>query len=227
MEARQLQDFVYSAILEAPQVIRFLSPAYKTYDYFLARIDGLVRGVYDGNVGGEFIDIFANLISGQFQDAYDRAWVDAGFTEALPDYLQAAYQEAVANQYSFVDGFYRAIVDARIDKTSVTPLMNRAGLWAGQWNTEYERATRLITEKNGGRMIWSEGDTVEKCDQCKALDGIVAFASEWETLGVHPKGFPNKKLGCKGGHCDCTLLPTDKRRSPNAYGRIEAAIRGI
>jgi hypothetical protein len=88
----------------------------------------------------------------------------------------------------------------------------------------------LIAVESGGNLEWEEGDTVEKCDICKALDGIVAFASEWAVLGVRPQNAPNpmltslragKNKGCAGWHCDCKLKPTTKRRSPNAFGRIE------
>jgi hypothetical protein len=195
---------------------------YKTYDYMLAQIEGLVRGVYNNNLGGDFIDVMANVISGQLTQAYQQAFEDAGFTDfILPDYLQESLTDMIANQYDFVDNFFQDIVDARIDGTPIDPLLQRAQLWAGQWNTAYEEAKRLIAIRNGAKMVWREGDTVEKCDQCVRRNGIVAYAAEWEALGVHPKGFPNDKLGCKGGHCDCTLEETDKRRSPNAFQRIK------
>ena len=213
------------AVRAVPEVVQYLSAdtkdALKSYDYFLSNIEGLVRGLYSGNVGGEFIDTFANLISGQLLDAYEKAWFDEGFTEALPDYLQESYQATVSNQYGFVDQFYRDIVDAQIDKTSIEPLMVRAQLWAQRWKESYNEAVRLIAVKNGSRLIWVEGDTMDKCAVCLALDGIVAFASEWDILGVKPQNAPNDKLTCGGWKCECKLTETEKRRSPNAYGRIE------
>jgi len=213
------------AVKAVPEVVQFLSEdtkdALKSYDYFLSNIEGLVRGLYSGNIGGEFIDTFANLISGQLLDAYEQAWFDEGFTEALPDYLNESYQATVSNQYSFVDQYYRDIVDAQIDKTSIEPLMARAQLWAQRWKESYNEAVRLIAVKNGGRLMWVEGDTMDKCAVCLALDGIVAFASEWDILGVKPQNAPNDKLTCGGWKCECRLTATEKRRSPNAYGRIE------
>jgi hypothetical protein len=229
---KNLNSFIREAVTLVPQVKPLLSSRarymlytpgqYKTYEYFLQQIERNVAALYNGFIGGEFVDLIANLISGQLLDAYQRALEDQGFTDfLLPDYLQTSYQVMVAKQYSFVDRFFRDIVDARLDGTPLAPLLQRAQLWAGQWNTAYENATRLIAERMGMKLIWREGDTLEKCRQCLALDGLVAFASEWAALGVAPKNFPNDKIDCKGAYCDCTLEPTDKRRSPNAYGRIE------
>ena len=215
-----LMTYVIRTIKAVPEVIPHLGGAYKTYPYFLARIEGLVKGLYAGNVGGEFTDVFANLISGQLKDAYTRAWKDEGGEGALPDYLDAAYQEAVANQYSFVDQYYRDIVDARIDKTSIEPLLVRAGMWANRWNQAYNDSVRLITLQNGGRLKWELGDA-EHCSTCLALDGIVAYAKEWDTIGIKPQ---SDRLECHGYNCKCSLTQTDQRRTSDAYGKIEAAL---
>jgi len=67
---------------------------YKTYDYMLRQIEGLVNGVYSGNVGGEFIDVMANVISGQLTQAYQLAYADEGFGGQLPDYLASSLANA-------------------------------------------------------------------------------------------------------------------------------------
>lgn len=205
--------------------------AYKTYDYMLGAIEGLVNGVYNGLVGGEMIDIMANLISGQLTQAYQQAMIDEGMTDfAMPDYLAASLEAAILGQYDYVDQYFRDIVDARIDGTSITPLLARAQLWAQRWTESYNEAVRLMTLQGGGNLIWREGDTIRKCDICKAFDGIVARASEWDALGIRPQNAPNdvltsssgdKDSGCGGWRCGCTLEPTDRRRSPNAFGRLE------
>ena len=100
---RELNEAIRQAIFVYPRVVLHMDAAYKSYDFFLARIEGLVRGVYTNNVGGEFIDVFANLISGQYQDAYTKAWRDSDGEGLIPDYLQQSYQEAVSNQYAYVD----------------------------------------------------------------------------------------------------------------------------
>ena len=225
-------QIVRKVIEAVPEVIPYLSnkarymlykPAeYKTFDYMLRAIEGLVNGVYSGNIGGQFVDTMANLISGQLTQAYRQAFEDEGLTDAfLPDYLQSSLNEMILNQYNFVDQYYRDIVDARVDQTSITPLLARADLWAQRWTEAYNEAVRLITLNNGGNLEWELGATEQHCPECAAFDGIVARASEWDTLGIRPQNSPNDKLTCGGWRCDCTLTPTDKRRSPNAFGRLE------
>ena len=191
---------------------------YKTVEYMENAIEGLVNGVYNGNIGGQFIDTMANIISGQLTQAYRQAWEDEGMTDYFaPDYLSESLEAMILNQYDYVDQFYRDIVDARVDGTSVSPLLARAKLWANQWNAAYNEAVRLITLQGGGNLVWEYGDA-EHCNTCLSLNGIVARADEWDTLGVKPQG---DMLECGGWNCKCALVSTDKRRSPNAYGRIE------
>jgi len=200
--------------------------AYKTYDYMLRQVEGLVNGVYSGVIGGDFIDTIANLISGQLTQAYNTAYKDEGYTGDLPDYLSASLESMILNQYTFVDQFYRDIVDARIDGTPLAPLLSRAQMWANRYNEAYNEAVRLIAKENGNNLVWQYGEA-EHCTTCQSLNGIVAGAKEWDTLGVKPQNAPNSKLECGGWKCQCALVPTDKRRSPNAYGRIESILLAI
>jgi len=193
---------------------------YKTYDYFLRQLEGLVRGVYAGNIGGAFIDTMANLISGQLNQAFSQAWKDEGTGGAFPEYLQSAAEALILTQYEHVDQYYRDIVDARIDKLPIDSLLARAALWAQRWTEAYNQAVALITAEMGGNMVWTLGATEEHCETCAGLNGIVARASEWDELGIHPQGAPNDALECGGWRCDCSLTPTDKRRSPKAYESI-------
>jgi len=65
--------------------------------------------------------------------------------------------------------------------------------------------------------LWVFDDTAEKCDTCLALNGIVAYAWEWETAGFRPQSPPNALLTCGGWHCECELRHTEKRRSPSPH----------
>lgn len=216
-----------SAIFDKyPRVVLYTGNEYKTYDYFLSQIRGLVKGVYGGFIAGEFIDAMANLISGQLTQAYQQAFEDQGYTDfILPEYLQTSLTEAIAYQYNFVDQYYRDIVDARIDGTSVEPLLQRAAMWANRWNEGYNEAVKLITAENGGNMIWQYGEA-EHCDTCRALNGIVAGAKEWEIAGVKPQNAPNPLIDCGGWQCKCSLTATTRRRSPKALDTILNIITG-
>lgn len=232
MKSKTLYNFIRDAIITVPNVKPLLSDKarfmlyvpeqYKTFDFMLLNIKRLVTGLYNNMLGGEFIDVMANIISGQLTQAYQQALEDQGFTDFfLPDYLQASLDAMILKQYAYVDGYFRAIIDARVDGTSLDPLLARAELWAQRYTEAYNEATRLIVLKGGGNLVWTLGATEQHCPECAALDGIVAWASEWDTLGVRPQNAPNDKLTCGGWRCDCSLSPTSKRRSPNAYGRIE------
>lgn len=230
MNVSLLTAILRSTMRIVPEAIPHLSPRsrlalseqtpYKTYEFFLSAIYGLVNGVYFGHMGGIFIDTLANLISGQLTDAFMRAWADEGHFSELPDYLNEALEDMILTQYEHVDQFYRDIVDARVDETPIAPLLQRAELWAQRWTEAYNRATALIVEVNGGRLQWKLGATETHCTTCAALDGIVAYAREWNELGVHPQGAPNNLIECGGWKCDCVLKPTDRRRSPKAFETI-------
>jgi hypothetical protein len=229
----QTSELVRLVVQAVPQVkphlngkamafVYHIDPAYKTQDYFEAAVERLVNDVYGGYMGGDFIDIMDSLISGQLYDAYVQAWEEDNNTLPLPDFLQEALDQAVVAQQDFVQGYYNDIVDARVDKTPIDPLLARAQLWAGNWQTQHNNAQVLIVANKGGRMMWIEGDTKEKCNECVSLDGIVAYASEWQQAGVQPRNAPNDALGCGGWNCECTLESTDQRRSPDALARIMA-----
>lgn len=207
----------------------YIPEEYKTQEFMLGQIRRLVTSLYNNQIGGDFIDVMANVISGQLRDAYTQAWESYGETTALPDYLSAAYETDVLRQYEHVDQYFRDIIDARLDGKPIDPLIARADLWAQRWTESYNNAIALIESTNGGRMEWVLGATEQHCPLCSRYNGIVAFATEWQALNIAPQNAPNHALtghidgekGCEGWRCDCSLTPTDKRRSPNAYGKLE------
>lgn len=232
-----LNSYIREAVRQVPQVRPLLSPRarwatyqpseYKTYDYMLNAIERLVQGVYTNTIGGDFIDVMANVISGQLTQAYQQAWEDAGETSyLLPEYLQVSVDNMILQQYDYVDQYFRDIVDARIDNTPIAPLMMRAELWAQRYTEAYNEATRLIAVENGGNLVWTLGATEQHCPECAGLNGLVAWASEWETAGVKPQNAPNDLLTCGGWRCDCSLSPTEQRRSPKALTSIMDIITG-
>lgn len=48
------------------------------------------------------------------------------------------------------------------------------------------------------------------------LNGIVAYAREWNEYGIHPQSPPNDLLECGGWRCQCRLVSTAKRVTPKA-----------
>ena len=201
---------------------------YKTYDYMLGVIRHAVQSVYNGYIAGEFIDIMQSLITGQMTQAYQQAWEDDGNTDfGLPDFLQSALNENISRNLNFdyIYQYYKDIIDARVDGTPVEPLIARASLWANRYNEAYNEAVALITERTGGKLVWNLGPTEQHCGSCAPLDGIVAYATEWELAGVHPQNAPNSALECGGWNCKCTLTPTNERKTRNAWNKIISVTR--
>jgi hypothetical protein len=157
-----------------------------------------------------------NLIKGQMRKAYEEAWKEDGNELPLPEYLATAAAALVDEQAGYVDGYYKAIVDARVGATSIEPLMYRAELWANRYTQAKNDAVALISAENGGKLVWMEGDTADKCDTCLALNGVVAYATEWQQAGFKPQNAPNAMIDCGGWNCQCRLESTEKRRSPRA-----------
>jgi len=222
MDKTLLEQTVGTIITRYPQVIPHLGGdvfAVMTVDYFQATLSRMVSNVYTSNMGGEFVDILGALIRGQMKDAYNRAYADAGFSDALPDWLGADLEAIQTDQASFdyIYQYYKDIVDSQVDGKPLQPLLDRVSLWSNRWKEAYSRANVTIQSQLGGRLMWKEGDTVDKCETCVSLNGIVAFATEWELSGFKPQG---SNLICGGWNCGCELVPTDKRRSKNAWDRI-------
>jgi hypothetical protein len=224
-------DIASAAVYAVPDVIPLLGSAfYKTYDYMLGVITHAVTSVYNGFMGGEFVDILQSLITGQLTQAFNQAWEDSGETSfSLPDYLQSALDAMIQTNinFDFIYGYYTDIVDARVDGTPLQPLLSRADLWANRYNEAYNQAAALIVQANGGKLEWVLGATEQHCQTCAALNGIVAYAWEWEEAGVHPQSAPNHALECGGWKCDCSLSPTDKRKTRGAMERIMQARHGV
>jgi hypothetical protein len=228
---KQLISTLQKTVKAHPEVLPFLSNKaryvlhardgeYKTYDFFLSSLQRLIRSVYVGLVGGEFIDIFASLIQGQITQAYEQAWIDDGNSLPAPQGLMDAAQAKILAQFDHVDQFFRDIIDARVDNTPIEPLLARAQLWANRYNEGYNDAQAKIALLMGGKLVWRLGATEEHCDTCSKLDGIVDYAVEWERSGLRPQNAPNNALTCGGWRCDCSLLPTDARRSYGGLAKI-------
>ena len=91
-------------------------------------------------------------------------------------------------------------------------------MWSNRYNEVVNEAKIWFGGKQ--RLKWKLGATEKHCTTCQALDGIVAYASEWEQSGLKPQNPPNPNLECGGWHCDCSLETTDEKRSPDALGTL-------
>jgi hypothetical protein len=85
----------------------------KSVEYYLRTLQGLIRSVYNNMLGGEFIDIMANLIQGQLTQAFQQA-IDESDVDWLPE-MRGQLQVMILNEYGYVDQLFRDIINARID----------------------------------------------------------------------------------------------------------------
>jgi hypothetical protein len=190
----------------------------KSQEDFLSRIQWLIRAAYNGDIAGEFIDGMAAAISRQYFLAYREVLAEEGLE--MDDEFRQHVEQMIADEFMHVEQLFRDIVDARIDGTPIDPLLARAQLWANRYAEVQNEARLAIGLRFGYNMVWTMGATEEHCPTCSALNGIVAFASEWDTAGLEPQNAPNDLLKCGGWNCDCSLTKTDKRRSPNALDSL-------
>lgn len=205
--------------------IALTGQADKSAEQFDSRLTNLVKALYKNTIGAQsFIDSLAALIARQITLAFREAWSDEGDGGKFPEYLSEALDDFVVDQFSYVDQYARDIVDAAIDEQPIDGLLARVALWSNRYTEAYNLAVSLIVKNMGGKLIWELGATEQHCATCAALNGIVALASEWDELGVHPQSAPNENLECGGWRCDCKLSPTDKRRSKNAKQRIAVIV---
>jgi hypothetical protein len=128
---------------------------------------------------------------------------------------------------AIIDGEYDQVIklaEAIMESRSGTldefrqKFRSRIDLWVNRYTDVIGRARVYFGGKT--RLKWTLGKTEEHCETCAALNGIVAFASEWELAGIKPQSPPNEMLACGGWNCDCSLEVTDQRRSPNALDTL-------
>jgi hypothetical protein len=199
----------------------------KTYDFFLSTIQKLVKSVYQGNLDNEFITIMYHLIDGQLRDAYQTALDDAGLSpDEVTETMKQQLDGMIAEQQQYVEGYYNDIVSARVDGKPIDSLLSHADIWANQWKATNNAATLEVTKELGGKLEWVLGATEEHCNTgdhdrpgigCQNLSGMVLFAREWEQAGIAPQ---TKQTNCGGWRCDCSLVPTNKRRTYGGLNKL-------
>ena len=187
----------------------------KTAVYFDRVIMTWVNDLYTHEVTeAEFVDRFADLIDQQLTRAFNEGMRNNGLDPVtdMTDEWAAALQEMIASEYMYVDQYAADIASGNY---TLAQLQSRAGTWSNRYTDIVNQAT-LLTAEGKDRLIWRLGATEAHCETCMTLNGVVAFAREWDVSGIKPQNPPNNNLSCGGWKCDCSLEPTDQRRSPKA-----------
>jgi hypothetical protein len=211
--------------------------AMKSFDDYKGQIYALVTDLFEGVIiESDFVDGMADIIPGNLTDAWNEGMSENGLDpdeDMLPEW-QDQIDAMILSEYDYVDGFAAAIAaNAGSPEPNLDAVLSRADLWAQRYTDVYNEA-KIRTAEKGQRFVWEIGSTEENCWICKALNGIVAFAFEWEEAGFRPQEPPNDLLsmdrggekGCGGWRCDCSLTPTNKRRTQKALDRLMNIAQG-
>jgi hypothetical protein len=213
--------------------------AAKTYAHYDRVLRSGVRDLYNGDITeSDFVTILQDLIPQQLTRAWHEGMAENGLEpdEMIPEW-EDQLQAMILSEYDYVDGFAADIAAAAqsdlVLGDSLDGLMSRADLWANRY-TDVVNEAKLRTADGKDKFVWNMGATEEHCWICSALNGIVAFAKEWEQSGFRPQEPPNELLsmerggekGCKGWRCDCTLNSTTDRRTNGALDKLLALAVG-
>lgn len=177
--------------------------------------------LYRTGDGGEFLDRFIVAIKNQMTRAWNEGAREVGVEpEEMTDIDLNELKAIIDSEYDHVIDLGDAIQRARSGTLEEfrQEFRRRIGLWVNRYTDVIGRARVYFGGKT--RLKWTLGKTEEHCETCAALNGIVAFADEWEQSGIRPQSPPNAILSCGGWQCGCSLEITDQRRSPDALGRL-------
>jgi hypothetical protein len=175
--------------------------------------------ISDDQFEADFIAAIENQLTRAWNEGADEVGV-------LPEEMTAddlAILEGIINdEIGYLTGLAVDIIDIKEDGASIEEFRSkfrpRIDIWASKYNEVKIKSSMHFNGKV--RRKWVLGATEKHCPSCSALNGIVAFAYEWEQAGITPGESGSSVLSCGGWNCDCKLPETDERRSPNAFQRL-------
>ena len=177
--------------------------AVKTVKYYTRVLTKAMRDLYSGQITeDQFIDQHALYVDRQLRRAWNEGMRANGLDpkDMTPEWEQI-YQNAVADEYQYIDGLAAEIVQAKAEGRAIDAQIKRAELWANRWNDVYNRA---LVETGGNILLaWHLGQTEDHCVDCLNYDNQVKTADDWKA----EKQPQSRELECGGWRCDCTLSP--------------------
>jgi hypothetical protein len=229
------RDIVTRAILEE---LSARIDAVKTYDEYRSRLWRACQRLFKGGKERYFPGSFSRSIDQQLSEAWNEGANSVGVSpDDMTDDDLTILEGIINNENDYIDGIAGDIVTDRDAGMKPEDFESQYGSRVDIWAQRYVEVTNTARMHFGGKqkLKWNLGATEKHCPFCRKLNGIVAWATEWEQVDIHPQDPPNRHLsgeingekGCKGWKCDCTLDPTDERRTPKAIDRLtEIAMMG-
>jgi len=189
---------------------------------------------------GPFAVDFANAIETGLNEAWRLGMRENDVSEMDEDgEMQEIVDGIVASEREHIPDFAEYITTVALNAETmgeaITGVEGRLQMWIGRYNDVLTQAI-IYTAEEKSKMVWLLGATEQHCPFCRDLNGIVAYAREWDEAGLQPRNPPNPGLtgerdgekGCGGWRCDCTLVPTTEKKTRNALQRLLAiAGRGV
>lgn len=170
-----------------------------------------------------FLDIFIEEIRNQLT----RAWNEgARSVDVTPDEMTEGdrlHLDALINsEYNHIIGLAEAIENAKLYGWTLDQFRSAFRARIDLWSNRYRDVVNEARIWFGGkaRLMWRLGATEEHCSTCNMLNGLVAWAEEWDQSQIRPQSPPNPILECGGWKCKCALEPTEQRRGPQAFARL-------
>jgi hypothetical protein len=198
----------------------------KTEAMFLRQLRTYCLKLFRGELGEfEWIDDMSTTIA----DQIGKAWREgAAAVDVSPaDFTDEDIEELnkiIASEYNYVLALGSDILALRLMGGMLeeyrTKFAGRIEVWAHRYTDVVNQAKVWFGKRKKVKLKWEMGATEEHCATCAALDGIVAYAEDWERSGIHPQNPPNRALECGGWRCDCSLVPTTERATNNAFDEI-------
>jgi hypothetical protein len=203
-------------------LIYVLGMVVKTIDNFEVTMINDVHALYNRVMSHRsFIVDMTGIITRQLTEAWNKG---ADEVMVLPeDYTdddKAVLQGIIDSEVTFLDGLANDIEQAKADGKGWQQFQPRVDIWTNRYNDVQNQAKVYFGGKF--KLIWHLGATEQHCKSCSALNGIVAWAQEWDEAGVKPQNPPNDSISCGGWKCDCSLDSTTERRTNKALDKIMA-----
>jgi len=208
----------------------------KTLEMFDRQLWSYSLEFFRGEISdGEFEQSFIAAIENQLTRAWNEGADEVGVSiEDMTEEDLGILQGLITDEIGYLTGLGVDIIDAKDatagmdDKEALdafrTSFRSRIDIWASKYDEMVNRGKIHFGGK--ARLKWTTGPTEKSCKSCSYLDGLVAFAYEWEQAGVYPGASGSEVLECGGFRCLCKCEPTTERRSPNAIQRLENMPRG-
>ena len=195
----------------------YITRATKTQDAYLRHMWQDAREYFTGEQDAfQFIDSFVAEIDNQLTRAWNEGAREAGVDPRdMDDPDLVILQDKIENEREYILGLAGDIDQARAD--GLTPaefkqrFYSRVEMWANRYKETVNDAKLYFGSLD--KYEWQLGATEQHCSTCYRLNGVVATGEEWDESGYRPQSPPNDKLECGGWKCDCSLVPTKRRRT--------------